>query len=168
MNNPVVALWLASHYHPMYLNSLMFWWLIVAVIFLLLEIGNPGLFLHLAFCFAALGSAKAAYFGANVLFQLLVFIIGFVVSFGLLSWFAKRITHNAPRTNVYALEGQQGRVISAIFLNNSGQVKINGEIWTAKSIYNDGLLAEGVLVQVVSVRGAHLVVQKVFEKNNII
>lgn len=144
------------------MNSFMFFWLCVAFLFLLLEIGHPGLFFFLSFCFAAVGCAKLAYFGFSFASQLAGFVIGFAAAFALLRLFVKRIGHHPPRTNMYALEGKKGTVIATIIPNNAGQVKINGEIWMAKSVDNE-LLPEGSMVQVVRVQGAHLVVQRVTE-----
>lgn len=145
------------------MNGFMFFWLSVAFTFLLLEMGHPGLFFFLSFCFAALGSAKVAYFGFSLVSQLMVFVIGFFAAFGLLRMYVRRIAHHhVPRTNMYALEGKKGLVIATIIPNFAGQVKVNGEIWMAKSLDNE-LLPEGSMVQVVRVQGAHLVVQSIAE-----
>lgn len=143
-------------------TTLIFIWLTVAVCFLLLEIGHPGLFFFLSFSLAALAGAKVAWLGGSFLWQLSAFLIAIAISFILIRYFTKRLLHHNSRTNMYALEGQKGVVYITILPDRPGQIKVNGEIWTAKSLHNE-LIPEGMNVQIINVRGAHVVVQKIVE-----
>lgn len=142
------------------ISAFVFFWLIIAVFFLLFEIGHPGLFFFLSFFFASIFSAMVALFEMGLIAQAAVFLIGFVISFIFLRRAAKKMSFHVTRTNVYALEGRKGLVIATIFSDNPGQVKVNGEIWMARSLH-DQVLPAGTHVIVVNVSGVHLVVKKI-------
>jgi membrane protein implicated in regulation of membrane protease activity len=67
----------------------------------------------------------------------------------------KRLASTAAglRTGVDAMRGRKGVVIKPISELESGQVRVEGEIWTARSYYEGEPLAEGTRVEVVEVRG---------------
>ena len=136
----------------------LFFWLIAALFFLILEVGHPSLFFFLAFCFSSILSALLAYLEFSLVTQCVSFLVGFFISLGLLNLFVKRTQHTFSRTNIYALEGQKALVTEPIFPPATGQVKVNGEVWTARSLNNESL-PEGTMALVVQVRGAHLIVK---------
>lgn len=137
-------------------------WLIAAMLFLLLEIGHPGLFFFLSFFFACLAGAFGSFYGLSLPQQALLVVGGCVVSFFILQKIAKSIGHHKPRTNIYALEGQMALVIADITADNPGRVKINGEQWMAKT-NNGQTLLKDTKVHVVGVKGAHVIVKKIDE-----
>ena len=60
-------------------------------------------------------------------------------------------------TNAYSLIGKIGLVTVAISkLNATGQVKVNGEVWSAKA---DGDIAQGTEVEVLKIDGVKLIVK---------
>ncbi|PPJ30882.1 hypothetical protein C5E45_07725 [Nocardia nova] len=62
-------------------------------------------------------------------------------------------------TNVDALPGKTAKVLEAVN-ENSGQVKIGGEVWSARPFDPADEYAEGETVYVMKIDGAHAVVWK--------
>ena len=143
----------------MIINAL-FLWISVALLFLILEVGHPGLFFFLSFSLSSLFCALLAFFDVAIAWQCTAFLIVSCIAFELLSRFAKRLHDNHVRTNVYALEGKKGQVLEPIRPPATGLVKVEGEVWTARSLSGEAINS-GVAVLVVHVRGAHLVVKEI-------
>lgn len=78
----------------------------------------------------------------------------------MLNFFVKRTQHTILRTNIYALEGQKALVTAGIEPPAAGQVKVNGQIWTAYSLHDEPL-SVGTQVIIMQVRGAHLIVREI-------
>lgn len=142
-------------------NNLVYFWLIIAFFFLILEMGSPGLFFFLAFFFGGLGAAALTFFTDSLMVQTVIFFLGTVSALFFLRYYARAAEKDRPheRTNVYALQGKRGFVIKRITVEMPGLVKIDGEIWVARSLHGE-LLEEKVSVEVVDVRGAHVIVKK--------
>ncbi len=135
-------------------------WLIIAIFFLLLELGHPGLFFFLSFSFGAGAAALASLYWQSYTLQGSIFL-GVTILAGLILrlWFKKQDSA-APKTNVYALQGKQAQVVREIGKNKVGAVKVQGDIWLAKTS-DDETLHENDLVEIVRVQGAHVIVTKV-------
>ncbi len=141
------------------LGEFFYGWLIVALLFLILEISSPGLFFFFSFFIGALCSAGIALLAGSVAVQLLVFLFFSVCSCFLLPlWFKQKVQERGYATNAQALLGKRAIVIKAIGRDFPGQVKVQGEIWSARSINNHDI-QEGAAVEVVQVRGVHLFVK---------
>ena len=63
------------------------------------------------------------------------------------------------KSNFYALQGKKGTVVKIIKLDQTGQIKIDGQIWSARSLHLQ-LLEPGALVEVIRVSGCHCIVKK--------
>lgn len=135
-------------------------WFVIALIFLLMELGQPGLFLFLSFFFGALLAGAVAYTNPDLVLQSLAFLGGSVLAFLILSRWVKQENKQLHKTNVYALKGKRGLVIKAIHPQEPGEVKLGGEIWSAKA---HETLRVGTLIEVVHVQGVHVVVKSVKE-----
>lgn len=138
-------------------------WLVVAFFFLIMEMGSPGLFFFIAFFCGGLIAAAVSLFVPSVTLQTIFFLSGTGVASLVLRYFVvPRIGKDRPheRTNVYALKGKQGFVVKDISFEHPGLVRINGEIWAAK-ISRDESVVAGDVIEVIDVRGAHVVVRKV-------
>ncbi len=135
------------------------WWITAAVLFFIIEIFTEGFFI-IWFGGGALVAATVAKLGLSLEWQLGLFLavsMVLVLSTKRLAFFfhGKRIE---LKTNVQALFGKEALVIWAIPENGSGQVKIGGDIWSARSIKNSPI-PKGVTVRVVKVEGVHLMVR---------
>jgi len=134
-------------------------WVMVGAACAIAEIFTSGFFI-IWFSGGALVAAVLSLAGANLNWQIVSFVAVstiLVLSTKRLasSWFRKGAE---VRTNVYALEGATGYVIQDIPQESFGQVKVGGEVWTARSM--DGTkIPLGARVKVVKVEGVHLVVR---------
>lgn len=114
-------------------------WLVLAGIFTIIEIVNLGFFI---FWFAV--GAVIAMFSSFIINNLVLQIAIFVISSTLLLFATKPLVNkfldngNNVKTNAYSIEGKVGKVtIDIDSIEGKGQIKINGELWSAKSEEND-------------------------------
>lgn len=145
------------------IESMNYFWLIVAILFLVLEMGSPGLFFFLSFFFGGLAAAFSTVWMSSIIAQTAVFFIGTVISLIVLRYFVvPLIGKDRPheRTNVYALQGKRGFVVTHIGEKQSGMVKISGVTWAARCVHGD-IINVGDEVEVVDVRGTHVIVKKI-------
>src|SRR5579885_2629826 len=120
------------------MENYFFVWLVVAVLFLILEVGSPGLFYFLSFCIGASLSAIVSLYSDSTTLQSLVFLAGtiaalLVLKYGIKSW---KHHHKLPATNIDALHGKQGIVLEKITLQHPGTVKVDGQIWSARALHD--------------------------------
>jgi membrane protein implicated in regulation of membrane protease activity len=108
---------------------------------------------------AALAASGAAALGANLVVQLTVFVVGSIASLAIIRPIAQRHLRTPPkiRTGTAALVGQSAVVTERVD-QNGGQVKLAGEIWTARAFNGAGTFEPGAQVQVVEVVGATAIV----------
>jgi len=139
-----------------------FLWVSIAIIFLLAEVGHPGLFFFLPFACGAALSAILGVWTDSLVAQAICFLISSFFAFIVIHiWLKKRVRSDLSqhRTNIDALVGLRAHVTQAIEKNGTGYVKINGQAWLARSV--DGTRIEiSTPVDVVAVRGAHVIVRE--------
>jgi len=128
-------------------------WTIVAAVCA----GVEAITLTLVLGFVALAAALAllvAVLGGPVIAQLLAFIIGSIALVGVARPIAaSHLRRPALTTGVDALIGRRALVISRVDAH-SGQVKIDGEVWTARPYVDDEVLEAGTSAEVVKIQGA--------------
>lgn len=134
-------------------------WVVVAVICAIAEMATPTFFI-VWFGVGALAAAAADLIGLGLAWQIVAFVVvstALVLSTKKLSarWLKK---DRDSKTNVDALAGKPGVVIQAIPERGTGQVRVEGEVWTATSEGGEKIPA-GVTIRVVTVTGVHLVVR---------
>ena len=113
-------------------------WLILSGVFLIIEIINVG-FLMFWFAVGALAAMVVSFFTSNVVIQSAVFIVVSTVLLFATKPLVNKILPKEPKikTNSFSTEGKTG--IVTIDINPSegtGQVRIDGEAWSAKSSDN--------------------------------
>lgn len=139
-------------------------WLVVALVFAVAEVGTAAL-VGGFFTLGALAAAVAAFLGADVLIQVIVFaavsVVGLVIARRPLMAYLK--TRHGPevRSGVYQFIGQEAVVIDPIRgPHDRGHVRISGEEWLALS--RDGLpVSAGSTVRVLEIKGATLLVERI-------
>jgi len=144
-------------------DNMVYFWIVVALVFLLMEMGSPGLFFFISFFCGGVSAAGATCLLSSFIAQTVIFFCGTVLALGVLRYFVvPMLEKNRPheRTNVYALQGKRGFVTKSINVHSSGMVKVQGELWFARSVSGD-VIEEGATVEVVDVRGAHVIVKKI-------
>ena len=131
-------------------------WLIAGVFAAVGEILTAGFFLA-PFAVGAFGAMLADLIGAGGVIQFIVFAVLTLACFGLVRPIAKRHMYTPPqiRTGTAALIGRTAIVLDRIANDEGvGSVRIDGEVWTARAYDEDQVIAEGVKVHVVEIRGA--------------
>ncbi|HWI75232.1 MAG TPA: NfeD family protein [Baekduia sp.] len=131
-------------------------WLIAGVFAAVGEILTAGFFLA-PFAVGAFGAMLADLAGGGGVVQGVVFAALTLASFGFVRPIAKRHMYTPPaiRTGTAALIGRSGIVLERIANDEGvGSVRIDGEVWTARS-YDDQLVIDpGAKVEIVEIRGA--------------
>lgn len=138
-------------------------WLVLAVTMFIIE-GFTAQLICIWFAFGALVGMFAAFLGASMGVQLLLFLATSIAV--LLIWrpfLKKRITPKMTATNADAVIGQDGLVLEEIDNTlQTGRVSANGLDWTARSA--DGKIIKArQKVKVMKIDGVKLIVEPVFE-----
>ena len=131
-------------------------WLIAAVVFGVGEIATLGFFLA-PFAGGALVAALLTALGAGTALGWVTFLVVSVVLLAALRPLARSHRNRPPRlrTGTAALVGSSAMVVERIANDEGvGCVRIGGEMWTARSYYDDDVIEAGKKVQVVEIRGA--------------
>jgi membrane protein implicated in regulation of membrane protease activity len=129
-------------------------WIIVAVALAAGEIFTLGFFLGPVALAAGLAAVIAAV-GGGIAFQLVAFIAGSLASLFVLRPIAVRHlkTPKALRTGTAALVGARATVLERVD-DLGGRVKIGGEVWTARAMFEGHVIEPGTRVEVGKIEGA--------------
>lgn len=132
----------------------------MAVILIIIEGVTLGL-TTIWFAIGALIAMISAMLHLPFIGQIFVFLISSLV----LLYFTRSVAKEylkigKTKTNVDSLIGELGIVIKDILPFNTGQVKVKGQIWTAKALGDDEIM-ENERIEVVDVEGVKLIVRKV-------
>src|SRR3954462_8845084 len=119
------------------------------------EIFTPGLFFLGPGALAAAVAAIVAAVGTAVEIQVAVFVIASIASLAFLRPIARRHlkTPGQLRTGTAALIGQRALVVQRVD-SQHGQVRIGGEVWTARPYDDDDVFEPGARVDVMKIDGA--------------
>ena len=140
-------------------------WLIAAGIFFIIEMATIG-FLVFWLGIGAILAMLTSFITDSILIQSLVFVITstllLVFTRPLVDKFIK--VPKEIKTNAYSIIGKKGIVISKINnIEGTGQIKIGGEVWSAKSSENEDI-PENTEIEIVEIDGVKAVVKEI--KNN--
>ena len=129
-------------------------WMIAAGVLAVGEIATMGFFLG-PIAIAATLAAIVALVGGGLAVQWVVFIAASLASLLVLRPIARRHlrTPAALRTGTAALVGSPAVVLERVD-RDGGQVKIGGEIWTARTYDQDDSFEPGARVEVMKIDGA--------------
>jgi membrane protein implicated in regulation of membrane protease activity len=129
-------------------------WILLAVILGAGEVMSLSLFLA-PFAIGALLGALAELAGLGNVVALIVFLVSSGMLLGFVRPIARRHLHTPPqiRTGTAALVGQTALVTERVDVG-AGAVKLEGEIWTARTYDEDEVIEAGRRVHVVEIRGA--------------
>lgn len=135
------------------------YWLIAVAVLLVLEIVTLGL-TTIWFAGGAFAAFIAGQCQAPLWLQILLFL---VVSIILLVFtrpiVEKHLNANRTKTNVDSLAGRHGKVIEEIDnFNQTGKVMLDGMEWMARSEDANIKIMPETKVEVIEVKGAHIVV----------
>ena len=136
------------------------YWLILALFFMVLEAFTVG-FLVFWFGVGALLALFTSLITDNMIIQSTVFIISSTLLLFATKPLVAKITKNDKevKTNVYSVINKKGKVIVDIDPDDStGQVKIAGDVWSAKSA-NNTRIPKGTNVIVEKIEGVKVIVK---------
>lgn len=130
------------------------WWMIAAGVLAIGEIATLGFFLG-PVAIAAVTAAIVALAGGGVAVQWIVFIAVSLASLLVLRPIARRHlrTPSQLRTGTAALVGRPAVVLERVD-RDGGQVKLAGEVWSARSYDDDEAFEPGARVEVLKIDGA--------------
>ncbi len=137
-------------------------WLVAACLLGIGEMHQGGFYLA-PFAIGAALAAVVSLLGVGALLSALLFVAASGVVFGTLRPVARRHRRLPPsiRTGAAALVGKPAIVIERIANGEGvGCVKIDGEVWTARSYDEDEIIDTGKRVEVVEIRGATALVMQ--------
>lgn len=137
-------------------------WLLVACAFAILEMFTAG-FMVIWFGVAALVSLVfSLIFPEAFAAQIIIWGILSVILLLFTKKFANKVNANAVPTNVYSVIGKKANVIVEINGEKStGQVKVDGDVWSAKTEEFNAIIPVGTAVEIVKVDGVKVVVKKI-------
>lgn len=138
------------------MNLLTVLWAIFSLIFLVLELGHPSLLYFLSLSFGSLAACMASYWHLLISTQVMIFFAATLIILLFFKKFLKKLNGFHYHTNADALIGKQALVTAAISSDAPGYVKIQGELWLARS---NTLLPLYSKAKVIEVRGAHVIVE---------
>lgn len=131
-------------------------WLVAACVFGVGELHTGGFFLA-PFAIGALAAAILSFAGVPGAVAVVAFLAASLLVFLTLRPVARRHRRLPPsiRTGAAALVGRNAVVLERIANREGvGCVKIDGEVWTARSYDEDEVIDAGERVEVVEIRGA--------------
>jgi membrane protein implicated in regulation of membrane protease activity len=131
-------------------------WLVAAGLLGVGEMHQGGFYLA-PFAVGAALAAAVSLLGVGALLTIIVFVLASGIVFGTLRPVARRHRRLPPsiRTGAAALIGRKAIVLERIANDEGvGCVKIDGEVWTARSFDEDQVFDPGERVEVVEIRGA--------------
>ncbi len=133
-------------------------WLIAAGIFFLIEIATVG-FLIFWLGIGSLLAMITSFITDNIIIQTVVFVISSCILIPLTKPLADKFTgKKAVPTNAYTLISKHGIVIQDINpIQGVGQVKVNGEIWSAKT-EDESIIKKDTEIEVIKIDGVKLIV----------
>ena len=142
-------------------------WLLIAGLFFIGEIATVG-FLIYWFGVGALIAMIVSLFTSNIIIQTTIFIISSTILIFATKPFVKKFADvKKTNTNVYSIIGKKALVIKTIDpIHSVGQIKLNGEVWTAESENNE-IIEEGSEVEVLEIKGVKAIVKPTKVLNNI-
>ena len=136
-------------------------WLIFAGICFIAEFMTEGFFICW-FGVGALAAMGVSFFTDNIIIQLAVFAIVSTILILSTRKLTKKMSSKTVPTNVYTIIGKKAMVSTEVNnLKSQGQVKIDGDIWSAKTETDDEIIPEGSTVEILKVDGVKVIVKKV-------
>lgn len=142
-------------------------WLIIAGLFFVGEIATVG-FLIFWFGVGALIAMLVSFFTSNIIIQTTIFVISSTILIFATKPFVKKFADvKKTNTNVYSIIGKRALVIKTIDpIHSVGQIKINGEVWTAESEDNQ-VIEESSEVEIIEIKGVKAIVKPIRVLNKI-
>ena len=138
-----------------------FIWLIIAVLFIIIEMATVGFFLMWFAVAAAITALLSLFFPTAYVAQFVIWAILSVLLVTFTKKFTDKVKPETTPTNVYSIIRKRALVTVAINNENAtGQVKVDGDIWSARSENYEETIAVGESVEILRVDGVKVIVKK--------
>lgn len=139
-------------------------WLGLLVLFVIIEIATMGL-TTIWFAGGSVAGFIASILGGGILLQVVLFLaISIILLIFTRPFAAKYINKNKVRTNIDELIGKKAVVIEQIDnLAATGQARLEGKEWTARTEQDNVKIPEGTTVTVLRISGVKLIVEPINE-----
>ena len=135
-------------------------WLIIAGLFFIGEMITVG-FLVFWFGVGALFAMITSFFTSNIIIQTTVFVVSSAILLLVTKPFVKKFVDVKPTsTNAFSIIGKKALVTKEINPHSVGQIKINGEVWSAES-EDEETIPEGSEVEILQIKGVKAIVKAV-------
>lgn len=140
------------------MNGLTIFWLVIAIVTAIVESLTPQL-ICIWFCLSAVVSAIVSQFTDSVWLTIVVFVVVSALFLYLTRPIVKnKIKTKIQPTNYDRIIGKDAIVTEDINpAENAGQIKVDGQVWSAKSTE---LIPQGTTVKIEAVEGVKAVVTK--------
>ncbi len=133
-------------------------WTVFIIVFAVAEAFTLGL-TSIWFALGAIAALLVSLLKLPLYLQIAVFLIATLVMIIYTRPIAQKYLRiGASKTNVSALVGERGIVLKRVDVYNLGQVKVKGQIWTAKSEAGEEI-DRGEEVEIVAIEGVKLIVR---------
>lgn len=144
-------------------NTMLIFWVAAIVVFAVLE-GITAQLVSIWFVLGAIGALIATMFKAPLAVQIGVFITVTILALVITRPLVKKFIHpKKERTNADRVLGQAGVVIEEIDnLKATGQVKVDGKVWTARS-YDNSIIPTDTQITIKEISGVKLIVDAATE-----
>ena len=142
------------------MSESMIFWLVLLIIAIVIEVLTMGL-TTIWFAGGALTAILAALLHAPLWLQIILFaVVSLLLLFFTRPIAVKYFNRDRVKTNVESMVGRQAVVTSEINnIQGIGQVTLNGQEWSARSVNEKVSIPVGSVVNVVSVSGVKLIVR---------
>lgn len=138
-----------------------FVWLVIAGIFTIVEIATVGFFIIWFGVAAVLTALFSLFMPEAYMVQVVVWAITSVLLVLFTKKFTDKIKPETTATNVYSIIGKRAIVTTAINNENgTGQVKVDGDVWAARTENYDETISVGEHVEILRIDGVKVIVKK--------
>lgn len=142
-------------------------WLIIAGFFAILEIFTVGFLVIWIGAGALLAMIVSFFFPKQIVLQIAIWVISSIILILLTRKFAEKVEPKATATNVYSIIGKKAYVTKEINnLKSQGQIKINGDTWSARSENPEGIIPIDSEVEIVRIEGVKAIVKLCVNSNS--
>ena len=135
-------------------------WILIAVIFAVIEGFTMGL-TTIWFTVGGVGACIVALAGGPLILQVIVFLaVSVILLYFTRPLAEKRLRIGHEKNNIDLIIGSYALVTEDIIPFHTGQVKLNGQIWTAVAKDNHETFIQGEEVRVTKIEGVKLIVER--------
>lgn len=136
------------------------WWFIAAIVLGIIEIFTLDLVFAMLAAGALAGGAAALLGAPFWLCMVIACVVAALMILTLRPWLLKSIRARSVvvETNSAALAGEEARTLDAV-TEFKGRIKLNGEVWSARTRDDAPPIAEGTDVTVIEIKGATAIVE---------